>query len=265
VAVEAQQNERRKLSVGQRVELWEVDYNRLVGSALGNPVNMRFYCSDALLAGTPVFLDGQQYDPLPIQGRDFDYNSEGAPPRPRVAIANGEGQISAVIESMGGDLTGALVTRREILRKHLDDGTDPDPLAQWPHSVWVIERKMSETRHQIEFELSSLADVSGVDLPLRRVESQLCPWVYLSAECGWDNTVADEPMFDRDDNFLGLSSGTPDPDDDCGLRRRSCALRFADRGENLASGMPGDDTPPLRNVRPLRFGGFPGATRTVRR
>jgi lambda family phage minor tail protein L len=266
MAVEPQQNERRKLSVGQRVELWELDYNRLVGGTLGNPVNMRFYCSDSQLDGTPVFLDGQQYDPIPIEGTKFDFSSEGAPPRPRLTIANGGGQVSAVIDSIGGDITGALVTRREILRKHLDDGSDPDPLAHWPNSLWVIERKTQETRHVVEFELASLADVSGVELPLRRIESQLCPWTYLSPECGWDNTVNDEPMFDKQDVFLGLvSGGAPHADDNCGLRRRSCALRFADRGEHLASGMPGDDTPPIRNVRPLRFGGFPGVIRTVRR
>ncbi|WP_273387026.1 phage minor tail protein L [Thermomonas hydrothermalis] len=108
-----------------------------------------------------------------------------------------------------------------------------DPNQYLSRDVWVVDRKSSENRVFIEFELAAPIDVAGVMLPRRQVVANVCAWRYRSAECGY----AGGPVADRDDN------PTTNPAlDACGKRLASCKLRFGQTGV-------------------LPFGGFPGTRR----
>lgn len=108
-----------------------------------------------------------------------------------------------------------------------------DPNQYLSRDVWVVDRKSSENRVVIEFELAAPIDVAGVMLPRRQVVANVCAWRYRSAECGY----AGGPVADRDDN------PTTNPAlDACGKRLASCKLRFGQTGV-------------------LPFGGFPGTRR----
>lgn len=239
----ARQVNRQDLTPDTQLTLWELDFSKLMGSPIGTEQYIRRFVPDAYVDGEGVVLDGKPYDPLWLRATGFDWNVEKPPPRPTLTVGNGNGLITALIDSVGGDLTGARVVRRRIFKRYLDGEDEADPMAQFEPDLWTIERTGQENRYSIEFELSTPVDVE-VDLPLRTVEPDFCSFEYLSAECGWDNSI--QPWYDADDEVVGTQQ-----EDQCGLRYRSCKLRFAHAS-------------PSRIPQPLRFAGYRYVRRTVR-
>ena len=110
-----------------------------------------------------------------------------------------------------------------------------DPTQGFADDIFYIERKASENKMLIEFELATAYDVRGVNIPSRPFVQNACPWRYrvndgISSACSYTGTK----YFDESDNPVASLSL-----DKCGKRESSCTLRFG-------------------NVR-LPFGGFPGA------
>ena len=105
-----------------------------------------------------------------------------------------------------------------------------DDTADFAEEIWFVDRKSSETRTHISFELTAAHDVQGVKLPARSVIANLCPWKYKGVECGYSGTN----YFDIDNNSTN-SAG-----DVCAKNFRACELRFPEPQE-------------------IPFGGFPGA------
>lgn len=110
-----------------------------------------------------------------------------------------------------------------------------DPTQGFADDIFYIERKASENKMLIEFELATAYDVRGVNIPSRPFVQNACPWRYrvndgISSACNYNGTR----YFDESDNPVASLSL-----DKCGKRESSCTLRFG-------------------NVR-LPFGGFPGA------
>ena len=76
------------------------------------------------------------------------------------------------------DLQGAKVTRRRTLSRFLDAvnfpssinpyGT-PDPSAELPQEIYFIERKVTESRDIVQFELVSTFDLIGIGAPKKLV------------------------------------------------------------------------------------------------
>lgn len=106
-----------------------------------------------------------------------------------------------------------------------------DPNAEFPLDIFYIDRKASETRDVIEFELASSFDVAGIQLPRRQIVQNVCTWRYRGSECGYSGTN----YFDANDVAVGSLAL-----DRCGKRLSSCEARF---GVNA----------------PLPFGSFPAA------
>ena len=75
------------------------------------------------------------------------------------------------------DLADAKLTRITTLASELDAANfpssnspyTPDTSALFPDEIYVIDRKSSETREIVEFELAAKIDVMGVRLPKRQV------------------------------------------------------------------------------------------------
>jgi len=107
-----------------------------------------------------------------------------------------------------------------------------DDTADFANEIWYIDRKSTETRTHVEFELTAAYDVAGVKLPARSVVANLCPWVYKGTECGYSGTN----MFDLDNEATTNAS-----EDVCAKNFTACEKRFPQGTE-----MP--------------FGGFPGVT-----
>jgi phage-related protein len=133
-------------------------------------------------------------------------------PRPTVRIANLQGNISAILLGInefnfGNDLIGARFTRVRTLSRFLDgsnwqNGTNPygtpNPSETMPNEIYYVDRKVSENRDFVEFELVSSFDMAGVRAPKRQALSNLCQWEYKSKECGY--TGSDK--FNEDDTVI---------------------------------------------------------------
>ena len=221
----------QQLHPGPLLEFWELD-----AAAIGGGV-LRFQG----LQDGPVWWQGVQYLPWPIQAEGFEQTGDQQPtPMLRVGnLRNAEGQhaITLLCQALD-DMVGATVTRRRTFAKYLDadnfeDGNPTaDPTKEYRPELWFIERKADETSEFVAFELSSALDFNGVNLPRRQIIANQCPWPkYRGPGCGYTGPpVADELDQPTDDPLL----------DNCGKRLQSCKLRLWPDGV-------------------LNFGGFPAA------
>jgi lambda family phage minor tail protein L len=159
-----------------------------------------------------IVFNGNTYLALPIEADGFEYKGDGGLPRPTVRIANLQSSISAILLGInefnfGNDLIGARFTRVRTLSRFLDgsnweSGTNPygtpNPNETMPNEIYYVDRKVSENRDFVEFELVSSFDMAGVRAPKRQALSNLCQWEYKSKECGY--TGSDK--FNEDDTVI---------------------------------------------------------------
>ena len=141
----------------------------------------RFHAGSSLNANGEIVWAGNSYLRFPIQATGFAFQ-KGQLPRPKITISNATGLISAILLTVnetttGNDLTGAKVTRIRTLAKFLDAvnfpgntnpfGT-PDLNAEFPKEVYAVDRKATETREVVEFELAAPTDLAGIRIPKRQ-------------------------------------------------------------------------------------------------
>lgn len=223
-------SEIQKLEPSAIVEMFEMDATDFGGDLL------RFHAGTNGLRQNLVW-QGNTYTAFPIEASGFDFSGNGQLPRPKLRVANVTGAITLLALEYD-DLLGAKITRKRTLAKYLDavnfpGGTNPsaDPDAEFASDIFFVDRKASETRDVVEFELAAAFDVAGVQLPRRQIIQNVCVWRYRGTECGYTGTN----YFDANDAAVG-SAGL----DVCGKRLSSCEARF---GAN----------------NPLPFGSFPAA------
>lgn len=183
-----------------------------------------------------VVWNGNIYPRLPVKAEGFEYTNTGTLPRPTLTISNLDGNITALLLLVnaftpGNDLGGATVKRIRTLKKYLDGQPSADPHAKFPDEIWYVDRKASESRDSVSFELASKFDLVGVMLPKRQVIANICQWKYRSTECGYTGSN----YWDINDQTVATLA-----QDKCGKRVSSCKLRFGATAE-------------------LPFGSFPGA------
>jgi lambda family phage minor tail protein L len=182
-----------------------------------------------------IVWNGNSYIRLPVQAEGFDYSNTGTLPRPTLTISNLDGTMTTLLllvnaTTPGNDLGGAQVKRIRTLKKYLDGETAADPHAKFPDEIWFIDRKSSETRDAVSFELASKFDLAGVKLPKRQLIANICQWQYRSSECGYTGTN----YFDVNDVSVTSASN-----DKCGKRLSSCKKRFGDTAELPFGSFPG--------------------------
>lgn len=227
------QSEIQSLAPTALIELFVLDTTMLEGGVI-----TRFH-SGISQQKSPITWQGHQYLPLPVEAEGFDLDGQGNLPRPKIRVANIQGLFSALV-SESEDLIGCKLTRKRTFARYLDAVNFPNgnkeanPDQHLADELWFFDRKTSEDRFMIEWELASAFDLDGVKIPLRQVIQNYCPWRYRDADCGWDGG-----FYDKDNNSTG--DGTKDY---CSKTLDSCRARF---GENNT----------------LPFGGFPGVLRNV--
>jgi lambda family phage minor tail protein L len=147
----------------------------------GSAQTYRFHNGTSLNANGDIIWAGNQYLKMPIQAEGFAFQ-KGQLPRPTLTISNALGTITAILLNVnqvttGNDLTGATVTRIRTLARYLDSvnfpgntnplGT-PDPTAEFPQEIYKIDRKSSENRETVTFELAAVFDLAGIRAPKRQ-------------------------------------------------------------------------------------------------
>ncbi len=129
---------------------------------------------------------GNTYLRFPVQASGFAFQ-RGKIPRPKISISNATGLMSSILlevnnTTTGNDLTGAKVTRIRTLARYLDainfaDQSNPtaDSNAEFPKEIYSIDRKSTENREIVEFELAAPTDIAGVRIPGRQATRNIFP------------------------------------------------------------------------------------------
>jgi lambda family phage minor tail protein L len=207
------------------IELFQLELN-----AAQHGVNETYYFhagTNATGSNDDIVWDGQAYLAFPIEATEFEYTGTGSLPRPKLRVSNIYGTITGIILTLPNGLEGAKVTRIRTLARYIDgvnfpNGTNPlgtpDPTAEFPREIYYIDRKASENRDLIEFELAAAFDLVGVRAPKRQCVANVCQWTYRGPECGY----AGNAYFNFNDVPVAAIG-----QDVCGKRLRSCELRFS--------------------------------------
>jgi len=215
------------------IELFELHYDNTLH---GSTDILRWHAGTNADVTGNITWNSNDYSRLPVQAEGFEYTNGGTLPRPTLSVANLDGAVTALLLGVnlttpGNDLTGAKVKRIRTLKKFLDGESAADPYATFPIEEWFIDRKATESRDVVSFELASKFDLSNKELPNRQVVANICQWQYRSSECSYTGSN----YFDVNNNSVGTLA-----QDACGKRLSSCKKRFGENGE-------------------LPFGSFPGA------
>ena len=146
----------------------------------GSNANYRFHAGTNTTGNGDIIWAGNTYVKMPITAEGFAYQ-RGQIPRPTLTVSNALGTITAILLNVnsvttGNDLTGATVTRIRTLARFIDSinfagntnpfGT-PDPTAEFPQEIYKIDRKSTESRDIVQFELAAPFDLAGVRSPKR--------------------------------------------------------------------------------------------------
>lgn len=223
--------DQQRLEQGTLITLFQLDVRRFGDGILR-------FCSTSV-SGVPVMFDGQEYLPIPIKAEGFSWNGSGTLPRPTLTLAAMDLSFLSLVIS-GDDLIGCPVTRIRTYRKYLDDGQSPNPEATYPPDHYVIERKTSQRRTLLQFELSAAMDQQGKMLPARQVLRDSCShrfrqwidgaWSYAGVTCPYTG----ETMYDRS----GAETFEPKLGR-CGKRMSDCKKHFGSTAVLPFYGFPG--------------------------
>ena len=178
-------SEVQKINPSAIIELFTLQLNN---GLHGATTVYRFHSGSNLNANGQIVWAGQSYLRFPIEATGFAYQ-RGQIPRPKLAVSNAFGTISAILlrvnqTTAGNDLTGATVTRIRTMARFLDAvnfpgnsnplGT-PDPTAEFKRQIFTVDRKSAENREVVEFELAGAIDMAGVRAPKRQCTRALFP------------------------------------------------------------------------------------------
>ena len=141
----------------------------------------RFHNGSSLNANGEIVWASNSYLRFPVKAEGFAFQ-KGQLPRPTLTVSNALGTITAILAAVnavttGNDLTGATVTRIRTLAKFIDAvnfpgninpyGT-PDSTAEFPQEIYKIDRKSTENREVVQFELAAVFDLAGIRAPQRQ-------------------------------------------------------------------------------------------------
>ena len=178
-------SEVQKINPSAIIELFTL---QLDNSLHGATTIYRFHSGSNLNANGEIVWAGNSYQRFPIEASGFAYQ-RGQIPRPKLVVSNALGTISAILllvnqTTTGNDLTGATFTRIRTMARFIDAvnfpgnsnpfGT-PDPTAEFKRQIYTVDRKSSENRDNVEFELSGSIDMAGVRAPKRQCTRALFP------------------------------------------------------------------------------------------
>ena len=180
-------SELQKINPSSKIELFEL---QLDTNLHGNNDIFRFHNGANLNANGEIVWQNNSYQRFPVEASGFEYTSKGMIPRPTFRVSNVLSTITALMIQVnavtpGNDLIGAKFTRRITLASALDNvnfasGTNPfgTPSSnEYPQEIFFIDRKVSEDRNVVQFELTNVLDIQNKRIPARLVTRNLFPGV----------------------------------------------------------------------------------------
>tara|TARA_R100001126_G_scaffold99033_1_gene74043 strand:- start:330 stop:947 length:618 start_codon:yes stop_codon:yes gene_type:complete len=187
-------SELQKLNPSSIIELFEIELVEGLHYATGNPTSVpttyRFHAGTKIDSYADIVWQSNTYEKLPIEVKGFEYSGKGQIPRPQLFISNLGGITSSGtalrvtdllttvnLITANNDLLNAKVTRIKTTADNLDaanfsGGSNPygTPSSdQFPQEIYFIDRKHTESRDVVHFELVSALDLQNLRLPKRQV------------------------------------------------------------------------------------------------
>ena len=187
-------SELQKLNPSSIIELFEIELVEGLHYATGNPTSVpttyRFHAGTKIDSYADIVWQSNTYEKLPIEVKGFEYSGKGQIPRPQLLISNLGGITSSGtalrvtdllttvnLITANNDLLNAKVTRIKTTADNLDaanfsGGSNPygTPSSdQFPQEIYFIDRKHTESRDVVHFELVSALDLQNLRLPKRQV------------------------------------------------------------------------------------------------
>ena len=112
----------QEINPGSIIELFTIELNTALH---GSNTIYRFHNGANMNANGEVVWAGNSYLRFPIECTGFEFGSTGTLPRPKIAISNIFGTITAIMQdinttTVGNDLNGAKFTRIRTLARFLD-------------------------------------------------------------------------------------------------------------------------------------------------
>ncbi len=190
-------SELQKINPSNIIELFQLQLDTTIHGA-----NTTYYFYNGVSENNNgnLIFDNVEYTRMPIEADGFEFNGKQLP-RPTLRISNILGTFTTILLTLPQGLEGAKVTRIRTLERYIDhinfdigdilledesellqendslvsqESSDnphgtPDPTATFPNEVYYIDRKSTENRDIIEFELAASFDLQGVRLPKRQV------------------------------------------------------------------------------------------------
>ena len=187
-------SELQKINPSSIIELFEIELVEGLHYATGNPSNVptiyRFHSGTKIDSYADIVWQSNTYERLPIEAKGFEYAGKGQIPRPQLLISNLGGitrlgtairvtdlLIAVNLVTAHNDLLDSKVTRIKTTADNLDasnfsGGSNPYGTPsndQFPQEVYFIDRKHTESRDVVHFELVSALDLQNLRLPKRQV------------------------------------------------------------------------------------------------
>ena len=190
-------SELQKINPSSIVELFQLE---LITAIHGSNTKYYFHNGTNTNGNTNLIFNNIEYTKMPIEAEGFEFNGKQTP-RPRLRISNILGTFTTILLTLPQGLEGAKVTRIRTLARYVDNANftggqillengsnllledgfaidmdqginpfgTPDPTATFDEQIFIIDRKSTENRDIIEFELAATYDIAGVRLPKRQV------------------------------------------------------------------------------------------------
>ena len=190
-------SELQKINPSNIVELFQLE---LITAIHGSNTKYYFHNGTNTNGNTNLIFNNIEYTKMPIEAEGFEFNGKQTP-RPRLRISNILGTFTTILLTLPQGLEGAQVTRIRTLARYVDNANftggqillengsnllledgfaidmdqgvnpfgTPDPTATFDEQIFIIDRKSTENRDIIEFELAATYDIAGVRLPKRQV------------------------------------------------------------------------------------------------
>ena len=190
-------SELQKINPSNIVELFQLE---LITAIHGSNTKYYFHNGTNTNGNNNLIFNNIEYTKMPIEAEGFEFNGKQTP-RPRLRISNILGTFTTILLTLPQGLEGAQVTRIRTLARYVDNANftggqillengsnllledgfaidmdqginpfgTPDPTATFDEQIFIIDRKSTENRDIIEFELAATYDIAGVRLPKRQV------------------------------------------------------------------------------------------------
>lgn len=207
------------------ISLYRIDATSKGGSV--------YYFTTGTDSGSKVTFNSIEYNPAPIEIDGLEQSKDGKMVRPTVRITNINYLLLAEVITYNG-LVGCKLYRIRTFEKYLDGHSHADPNAHFPAEIYIVNRRISQNKNYIEWELRSPLDLENLLLPKGQC-LPMCTHKYSTTE-SW----ATCPYDGSNGYFKSDGEETLDVDEDeCGKTLSDCRLRF-----NIDESLP--------------FKGFPG-------